>query len=291
MRRGVHAYPALFCFSNLRYTVRMIVDGKRIAHEMAGELKARAEGRSLRLDVVYVGENPVIEKFIGVKKRYGEKVGAKTVVHRFPQDISQEGLIEKIGVIGMDEDSTGIIVQLHLPKHHDTQAILNAIPEEKDVDVLGEKAFEKFASGNSRFIPPVAGAVKEILEKNAVSLRGKKILVLGEGRLVGKPIAAWLRFKRADFTTANSKTENLSELLENADIIISGIGKAGMIKPEMIKDGAVLIDAGTTEEGGRVAGDADPACADKCSLFTPVPGGVGPITVAALFRNLLASRK
>lgn len=278
--------PALFCLAKLRYTVSMIVDGEKIAEEM--KLELRLLGKIARLDIVYVGENPVIEKFIGVKKRYGNKIGAETVVHRFPENISQEDLIREVKRIGGDKNLSGMIVQLPLPKHLDTEAILNAIPEEKDVDALSKKAFEKFASGNSRFMPPVAGAVKEILEEHDVSLHGKEILVLGEGRLVGKPIAAWFAREHADFTVANSKTENLPELLKNADIIISGVGKAGMIKPEMIKEGAVLIDAGTTEEGGRVAGDADPACAAKCSLFTPVPGGVGPVTVAVLFRNLLS---
>lgn len=245
------------------------------------------------LHVIYVGENPTIEKFIGVKQRYGEKVGAKTIVHRFPSDISEEDLVRKIRRLGAEKNPGGMIVQLPLPKHFDTQKVLNAIPEEKDVDVLSEKACEKFAHcahGEPRFMPPVAGAVKVILERGGVKLPGKKILVIGEGRLVGKPVIAWLSRERADFTVANSKTANLPELLKKADIIISGAGKPGMIQPHMIKQGVVLIDAGTTEEAGKVAGDVDPSCAGKCSLFTPVPGGVGPVTVEALFQNLLKAK-
>lgn len=282
-----------FFLAHFRYTCCMIVDGRKIAEEMKEALTdkaadfARMHGRKPRLDIVYVGENPVIENFIGRKKKFGKDIGVEALVHRYAQEISQDALMGEIKRISTDRSSDGIIVQLPLSENFDAQEVLSAIPKEKDIDVLSQEAFESFSSGESPFFPPVAGAVKEILERNKIALENKNILVIGAGKLVGKPVAQWLLREHAHYAVARSKTKNLFELLLNADIIISGIGMSQFIKPEMIKQDAVLIDAGTSEQGGKVLGDADPASAAKCSLFTPVPGGIGPITVAVLFQNLL----
>ena len=157
--------------------------------------------------------------------------------------------------------------------------MLDAIPKKKDVDSL---------SARSNYSAPVVEAVREILKRKDISLEDKNILVIGQGRLVGKPISGWLAKEELKFQVADIDTGNISELTKKADVIISGAGSAHLIKPEMIKDDVVLIDAGTSEMSGSVVGDAHPECAEKSKVFTPVPGGVGPITVAMLFKNLLS---
>jgi 5,10-methylene-tetrahydrofolate dehydrogenase/methenyl tetrahydrofolate cyclohydrolase len=167
----------------------------------------------------------------------------------------------------------------------DARIVCDAIPAEKDADVLSTVARMKFeADGYDALIPPVAGALAEILAMNGVDPAGKNAVVIGMGALVGKPCATWLSHKKADVTHLSFRSGNFSPL-KDADIIVSGAGSPHFIKPEMLKQGAVLIDAGTSESGGALAGDADPACAEKCSIFTPVPGGVGPLAVACLFSN------
>ncbi len=187
-----------------------------------------------------------------------------------------------------------ILVQLPLPSNIDMKAVCDSIPIEKDADVLSTAAREKFEKGDAdALLPPVAGAIREIFAFGKVEVTGKKAVVIGDGWLVGKPAATWLAQQGAEVEVVNSKTVDLAAALRAADIIVSGAGDAHIIKPEMLKDGVVLIDAGTSESSGVLAGDADPACAAKCPVFTPVPGGVGPIAVACLFDNAvtLAERK
>jgi methylenetetrahydrofolate dehydrogenase (NADP+)/methenyltetrahydrofolate cyclohydrolase len=164
----------------------------------------------------------------------------------------------------------------------DTKAILDSIPVEKDADVLSS-----VARTTGALLPPVVSAVKKILEFGKVEVKGKKTVVVGSGFLVGAPVAAWLIQQGAEVKVVNRSTGNLSELLHDADIIVSGAGSPHFIKPDMLKQGVVLIDAGTSESDGTITGDADLACAEKCSVFTPVPGGVGPLAVACLFENVV----
>ena len=167
----------------------------------------------------------------------------------------------------------GVLVQL---PHPDAGALLPQLPPEKDVDALGL---------HPEVLAPVAGAVRELLERVNIEVRGKKAAVVGEGRLVGKPVSRMLRDMGADVSVVTLEQGSLSQL-KDADIVVSGAGAPHMLKPEMLKPGVVLIDAGASESGGKVVGDADPACAEVASFFTPVPGGVGPIAVAMLFKNL-----
>ncbi len=250
----------------------MIVDGKQIAEEIKQELKEKVEGKKLVLGVVVVGDDMATVKFVEQKKKFGEAIGVEVKVFEYGVEISEEELGEQVQNMALNKDISGIVVQLPLSKTINASKILNLIPANKDVDALSE---------NASVLSPVVGAVKEILEKYRVDLTGKKILVIGRGKLVGAPVAIWLTQEGYEVETADIKTKNLSGLTKNADVIISGAGKPGLIKPETIKQNAIVIDAGAP------IGDADPACAEHCSLFTPVPGGVGPITVAILFRNML----
>jgi methylenetetrahydrofolate dehydrogenase (NADP+) / methenyltetrahydrofolate cyclohydrolase len=262
----------------------MIVDGKAIAADIREKLKAAyaALPAPLTLGIVVAGNDPVIESFVRIKKRFADTLGVKVEELRFPSEISAPELIEKIRNMTCD----GIIVQLPLPAILDTNAVLNAIPIKRDVDVLSLEAMAAFRQGTLTILPPVAGAMQEILERAHVSVAGKDVLIIGRGRLVGAPAELLFRHNDAHVTVVGRGT-NLAELAREADIIVSGAGEPLLIKPDMLKAGAALIDAGTSESKGKIIGDADPRCADVASVFTPVPGGVGPIAVAMIFKNLL----
>ena len=262
----------------------VIIDGRIMAKEILAHAKARAETLARRPSVVaYVASNetPATRSYLKIKERSAAEAGCDFEVARsleFPPDAS------------------AVIVQLPLPNGVDTKEICNSILIEKDADVLSTAAREKFERGDTdALLPPVVGAVKEILKFGNVEVKGKQAVVIGAGFLVGAPMATWLRQQGAEVKvlTIESSQEDLVAALAKAVIIVSGAGSPHLIKPEMIQQGLALIDAGTSESSGKIVGDADPSCAAKCSLFTPVPGGVGPIAVAMLFENavILAERK
>ena len=256
----------------------MIIDGKKIASEIKLKLAEMAEGRGLRLGVVQVGDNPVSSRYVARKQKFGAEIGVEVAVFEYPADISESALVAEIKRLTSDPNLHGLIIQLPLPAQINETEILNLVSSDKDVDALGSEA---------RVLNPTVSAIREILNFGKIKLAGRRAVVLGKGKLVGRPAAIWLTQEGVDVTVIDSKTSDPTSLLQEAEIIISGVGRPGLIKPAMIKDGMVLVDAGTSESGGQLRGDADPACADKCLLFTPVPGGVGPLTVAMLFKNLL----
>jgi methylenetetrahydrofolate dehydrogenase (NADP+)/methenyltetrahydrofolate cyclohydrolase len=266
----------------------MIIDGKAIAADIEEGLR-RALTRFASpptLAIVVVGKNPVIESFVGIKKRVGERLGIVVVESYFDDSISGEELKKAIETIAADRAISGIVVQLPLPEHIDMQTILNAVPIEKDVDMLSASAIALFASGDAKIIPPVAGAIQEILERTHTSVASREVLVLGYGRLVGKPASILLRHNGAHVTVIDREISDLALHTRESAIIISGVGKPGLILPEMLASGVVLIDAGTSELGGKIVGDALPSCAEVANVFTSVPGGVGPIAVTMIFKNL-----
>lgn len=265
----------------------MIIDGKKIAEDLKRTLKegfSKYDNPTLLL--IIVGENATTEFFIRAKKNFGKSIGVKIEEERFEEGTSTEELIEAIKSAGERNDIKGIVVQLPLPEAVDTETVLNAIPIKKDVDVLSGKAMDEFGMGGL-VLPPVVGAIKEILERASVDVNGKNAVVVGRGRLVGEPASAWLKNNGANVKILDKETGDISPDTQKADILVLGAGVPGLIKPEMIKDGVVILDASTSEVGGVLSGDADPKCAEKCSILTPVPGGIGPITVAKLFENLL----
>lgn len=253
----------------------MIIDGRALAKEVLAHAKTRAQKLSRRPNILaYVApdETPATRSYIKSKARSAEEAGCD---------------FEETRSLTFSSRADAIIVQLPLPSELNTTDILNSIPLEQDADVLSSSSRTLFEKGHPFLLPPVVGAVRKILEFGNVEVKGKKVVVIGRGFLVGAPVATWLRQQGAEVIVVNRSTENFSGTLRNADIIVSGAGSPHFIKPEMLKDGVVLIDAGTSESGGALAGDADPACAEKCSIFTPVPGGVGPIAVACLFGNVV----
>lgn len=249
----------------------MIVNGKDIAEEVYAALPSR----QLTLGILVGESNTVIDSFVRIKERAAERLGVSLVRSELAGGATTADAVDAVRALA--EKADGIIVQLPLPSSIDVDAVLAAIPPEKDVDGISRAPIVR---------PPVAEAIAEILVRSAVDPKGKQVAVIGSGRLVGMPVAALLAMHGAEVTIIQ-KGDSLTPLFES-DIIVSGAGEPGLIRPEHVKDGVVLIDAGTSEAGGKVKGDADPACAEKASIFTPVPGGVGPIAVAMIFKNLYA---
>lgn len=267
----------------------MNINGKQIAESIKNELKkqvAHCQKRP-RLDIIYAGSDPIIEGFLKMKLRAGEYIGVEMNIHRFPASIPQRTLIDEVQRIANNPNSDGTIIQLPLPAMLDTEAVLATIPPQKDVDVLSEKALMLFERGEVSILPPVTGAIAEIMERSGMHKSGKSAVMLGNGRLVGRPTSIWLKRNGADVIVLDKESGDPTPFLRKADIIVSGVGIPGLIHPDMIQEGVMLFDAGASEEAGVIKGDADPACAEKCALFTPVPGGIGPITVALLFKNLV----
>jgi methylenetetrahydrofolate dehydrogenase (NADP+)/methenyltetrahydrofolate cyclohydrolase len=256
----------------------MIIDGKAIAENIKNKLKDQMAGRSLLLVVFQVGSDPASRAFVRRKQKFGEDIGVKVDIREYPEDVTTEKLKKDIEITTKDRTVTGIIVQLPLPKQLDTQRILGLIPPDKDVDAL---------SCNPVVVSPVVGAIAEIFRRHSIDAKDKLTIIVGKGRLVGVPAAEWIKKQGGKVVFIGRRTKNISDETKKADIIISGAGVPRLIGPNMVKDGVVLIDAGTSEEVGRIVGDIDPACAAKASFFSQVPGGVGPITVAMLFKNLL----
>ncbi len=259
----------------------MIIDGKAIAEDMYQALAKRRAlfANEIKLGIVVVGHNPVIESFVGIKVRNAERLDVEMVRVDLPDTATQEEIIAALKDVAARSDA--VIPQLPLPSGVDINAVLAAVPNEKDVDALNPS----IAEGDRLVHAPVALAAVEILKRNNIKIEGARTVVVGAGRLVGKPSAWLLKSFGADVSMFTLEEGSIEDL-KDADIVVSGAGNPGFIKPEHLKEGVALIDAGTSELKKKITGDADLACAEKAAVFTPVPGGVGPIAVAMIFRNL-----
>lgn len=272
----------------------ILLDGKKLAQKMLDILKKEISEskKELRLAAVFVGDNQITKKFLEQKKGAAQDIGLGLRIYDFPETISTNELRGRLAEIVHEEKNTGVIVQLPLPEHINTQYILNAIVPEKDVDVLSARALGNFFVGKSEVLPPVVGAVRAFFDEYGIECRGKHAVVVGAGKLVGKPVAVWLMNEGAAVSVVNEFTKDTSEFTKRGDIIISGAGKPKLITGDMVKEGVVVIDAGTSEAEGKVVGDVDfDSVSPKASFITPVPGGVGPVTVAMLFKNLISLAK
>lgn len=263
----------------------MIVDGRARAKDILEETRGRVSrlGFVPMVRAITCEPSPATVSYLKIKEARAEEAGMKLEVVRLEESATESEVIEAILRPGAD----AIIVQLPLPARMNTERIVNSIPASKDADVLSQEAYEAFEHGvPSALLPPVVAAVEVVLIHSNTEVAGKHVVVLGQGKLVGKPASVWLAKQGAQVSVV-TREQGTSSLLSEAEIIISGAGSSGIITPELIKQGVILIDAGTSEQGGQLVGDADPACAEKASVFTPVPGGVGPIAVACLFRNVV----
>ena len=265
--------------------------GKTIVAQMERELRDVVSrfSRVPTVGIIYVGTNPVIENFISMKQKFAERIGVRLTVYRLSLTITTEDLVQEVRTYSQSHD--GIIVQLPLPSSIKTEEILDVVPLYKDIDMLSVSARDYIAHGHAEVLPAVAGAIREFIERTPIALAGKKIVIVGQGKLVGMPVRGWLRTLHLEPVIVSRETQNLREVLETADVVISGAGVPGLIKADMIKEGVILFDAGTSEVEGKIEGDIERAAYEKASYYTPVPGGIGPLTIACLFKNLVTLMK
>ena len=267
----------------------MIIDGRKISEEVLDGLaeEIRSKKLKLRMAAVLVGDDPEFKKFVELKGKAAERAGISFTMHQFPADIATEELQKEID--GISQSSNGVLIELPLPEHIDSGDVLNKIPVEKDVDVLSGKAEELFYSNQSKVLPPAVEATRIVLEKLDIDPKNKKVAIFGQGQLIGKPVSHWLQEQGAEVYKIRSTTENPQQYSKKADIVISGVGKPNLIKGDMIKEGAVVIDFGYGKNSdGKMVGDVDFESASKKSSFiTPVPGGMGPILIVAVLKNLV----
>ena len=272
----------------------MIIDGKKIAEDILAEVAEEVKKlpKPPRLAAVLVGDYAGSRKFLELKKKAAEKVGVDLRLYEFPADITTQKLRKEIVGIAKARVNHGVLIELPLPPHINAQYVLNAIPPEKDVDVLSEKSQGAFFTNRSSVLPPAVETIKIILEKNNIYARSKNCAIFGYGLLVGKPVSHWLAQQGATVSIINEHTLDAKRHSLEADIIVSGVGKPNLLKADMIKEDAVVIDFGFTGVEGKMVGDVDfVEVSTKASLITPVPGGVGPIVIASVLRNLITLLK
>lgn len=271
-----------------------ILDGKAVSLKVKESVKVRADelkkfGVEPTLAVVLVGEDKASQTYVRAKEKACNEYGIKSVAHRLSENTTQNELLALINVLNLDDSIHGILVQLPLPKHIDTNVVLAAIDPRKDVDGFHAVNVGKLVSGLDGFVPCTPLGVMEILKEYGIEVAGLNAVVIGRSNIVGKPMANLLLNASATVTVTHSKTKNLKEICKNADLIVAAIGKPFFLKADMVKEGAVVVDVGINRlDDGRLVGDVDfDEVAPKCSYITPVPGGVGPMTIAMLLNNTI----
>ncbi len=271
-----------------------IINGKKLAEKILADLKKEIEKRRLKLKlaVVLVGDNPVSQIFINQKEKACKKIGVGFKLYQFDKKISAQELKKEVENIAKMPSNSGIVIQLPLPLSIDVQEILNAVPLEKDIDVLSERSLGKFSQKTLPILPPTVRGISFLLKKYRIKIKGKNIVIVGAGRLVGYPLAIWFLQERATVSVLNEFTKDTISFTQKADILVSGVGKPNLIKGDMVKKGVVVIDAGVSMVEQKLVGDVDfKSVSKKASYITPVPGGVGPMTVACLLENLVKLKK
>lgn len=275
-----------------------LIDGKATSQKIKDEIKnevikLKQKGITPTLAVILVGDDPASQTYVASKQKACLACQMGSVMHKLSANTTEQELISLIDVLNADDSIDGILVQLPLPKHINTNEILRKIDPKKDVDGFCAQNMGALVSGLDGFVPCTPLGIMDLLKQYNISPQGLNALVIGRSNIVGKPMAALLLNAGATVTIAHSKTKNLAQFSKNADLIIAAIGKANFIKPEMVKEGAIIIDVGINRlENGKLVGDCDfENLKDKCDFITPVPGGVGPMTIAMLLSNTLKSAK
>ncbi len=283
-----------------------IIDGNRIASQMYGEIKERidalkSKGHSLCLAFVLLGNDPASEVYVRMKDKKCAELGMGSTTFRLPYDTTEEQLLRKIDELNRDRNIQGMLVQLPLPKHIDEEKIINAIDPMKDVDCFHPQNVGRMLIGNPLFLPATPAGIQQLLIRSDIETAGKHVVIVGRSNIVGKPLAAMLmqRGKGADstVTVVHSMTGRLADITRQADILVAAVGKPRFITADMVKDGAVVIDVGTNQiddptapKGKRLVGDVDTeGVKEKASAITPVPGGVGPMTICMLMHNAVTA--
>ena len=274
------------------------IDGKAIADEIKKEAAAeaaalKAQGIEPCLAVILVGNDSASQVYVNNKKKACEAVGIRSVSYTLDENAEESELLQLVDTLNLDSSVHGILVQLPLPEHMDETKVIVAISPEKDVDCFHPMNVGRLTSGLDGFLPCTPAGVIEILKRTGHDIAGKNCAIIGRSNLVGKPLALLMTRENATVTLCHSKTQNLAEVCRRADILVSAAGKAGLVTGDMVKDGAVVIDVGMNRNAeGKLCGDVvyDEA-AEKASAVTPVPGGVGLMTVAMLMKNCIRSAK
>ena len=273
----------------------VIMDGKALAERIKGEItnKVLKMDKKPALGTILVGSDPGSIAYVDGKHRDCAQVGIKSIKVNLPESATTAEVIKAVNDLNQNPECTGFIVQLPLPKLVNTEEVLLAINPDKDADGLNPINLGKFFLGKNTIIPCTPKAILELLTEYKIKLSGTKVLIIGRGTTVGRPLSILLSQKpnNATVTLAHSATSNLPELMKQADIVVAAIGSAHFIKPGMVKDGATVIDVGITRTDQGLVGDVDPAVAKSVSAFAPMPGGVGPMTRAMLLNNIIELAK
>ncbi|MDO5126099.1 MAG: bifunctional methylenetetrahydrofolate dehydrogenase/methenyltetrahydrofolate cyclohydrolase FolD [Ruminococcus sp.] len=275
-----------------------IIDGKQVSAQVKERIRLETEelkknGVEIGLAVVIVGDDPASKVYVRNKKLACEAVGFTSYEYALPAETTEEELLALVKKLNKDEKVNGILVQLPLPSHLDDKVIINNILPEKDVDAFHPVNVGKIMIGDYNFLPCTPAGVMELIASTGTEVAGKECVVIGRSNIVGKPQAMLLLHKNGTVTICHSKTKNLKEVCSRADILVAAVGRAKMITSEYLKEGAVVIDVGMNrDENGKLCGDVDfEDCKDKAGFITPVPGGVGPMTIAMLMQNTLTAAK
>nr|MDD5837588.1 bifunctional methylenetetrahydrofolate dehydrogenase/methenyltetrahydrofolate cyclohydrolase FolD [Eubacteriales bacterium] len=275
-----------------------IIDGKAVSKKVKEDVKAeceqlKAKGITPGLAVIIVGEDPASQVYVHNKEVACEACGFHSVKYALPAETTQEELNALIDELNEDNSINGILCQLPLPKHLDDKEVINRINPIKDVDAFHPVNVGAIMIGDYNYLPCTPAGVMELIHSTGVDVSGKKAVVIGRSNIVGKPMAMLLLHENATVEITHSKTQSLADVTKQADILVAAIGKAKFVTADMVKQGAVVIDVGMNrDENGKLCGDVDfEGVKDKCSFITPVPGGVGPMTIAMLMKNTLTAAK
>ena len=276
-----------------------IIDGKKVSANVKERVRLECErlvkehGVTPGLAVVIVGDDPASRVYVNNKKKACELVGFKSEEYALPAETTQEELLSLVDTLNNKDDINGILVQLPLPKHLDDKSVIERISPKKDVDAFHAVNVGKIMLGEYDFLPCTPAGVMEMLHQYEIPVEGKQCVVIGRSNIVGKPMGMLLLHENGTVTICHSRTKNLKEVCQRADILVAAVGRAKFVTADMVKDGAVVIDVGMNrDENGKLCGDVDfENVKDKCSYITPVPGGVGPMTIATRMKNTIKACK
>ncbi len=274
-----------------------LIDGKVISAAVKERVKNEVavlneKGITTGLAVIIVGEDPASKVYVSNKKKACEALGIISEEYALPENTTQEELLSLIDTLNKKESINGILCQLPLPKHLDEEIVINAISSEKDVDAFHPVNVGKIMQGNFDFVPCTPAGIMEMLAYEGIDITGKTCVVIGRSNIVGKPMSMLLLHKNGTVTICHSRTKNLKEVCQNADILVAAVGRPNFVTADMVKEGAVVIDVGINRVDGKLIGDVKfDEVSEKASYITPVPGGVGPMTIAMLMQNTLTAAK
>lgn len=273
-----------------------IIDGKAISVQIKDELKEKvaglkAQGKEVTLAVIQVGEDPASTVYVGNKKKACAYIGIRSLAYELPEETSEKELLDLIAEMNGRKDVNGILVQLPLPKHIDEDKVIRSIDPKKDVDGFHPQSVGALCIGEPGFVSCTPAGIIQLLKRSGIEIAGKECVVIGRSNIVGKPMSLLLLRENGTVTVAHSKTGDLRSVTKRADILVAAVGKPKMITRDYVKEGAVVIDVGIHRmENGKLCGDVDyEDVAPVCSAITPVPGGVGPMTIAMLMNNCVES--